>query len=702
MKAYIIMIIGILLFSYLLGVIIKGVCKLDNFIETNTTIGFLTLLAILYPGYFTITDYFSNYVNISNLYITYTIVVLIIILIISALKYKSIIQSIKKIDFRKLVIALSIFVVLSFLFINTKYNFRTDDINFYGEYITNRIYHGKTINVRYDYQSIYTFVSVLLHISKTYFNLKNPSFGFIINVQGFIGLFLTGITYIDIYNYCNKRINSKLLRYLVFAGTILIFLSDYWMFQYPHFSVTMRFFPIIYILLLFDEYTKDNKFIYVITLSIFYGSLIAINASGLFIGTAILYGFLIFSIINKRNKYIRDCSIVYLYFFSYIWEELYYQRILVITILLFLAVLLVFKLDKHIERILNRFHFGYFLLLLVPISMFIISNVLRIPSDEYFNTFVTSREFFDNINYFDMVPDLFNNNDLPITVCNVAIWMIIVLGCIKNYRFSDFNVSVVLITLITFFNPFVYRFVSAFITNVAFFRLSFTFYNPIILISIVSVLQNNQNKVNMYIICIMISIICVSKVLSIELSKISTIDNRDDYSYIYHTSKLEMNVINSLDQIHINTYNSVIDDEEKRNPFIHDGIIKVASQIYGAQLYSNLDEYYGKFENQLADRFSYQIIDTDEFEQVFSRRIPGYDLPDVDYTKACTLAYDKQLDYVILEAQYNWELQTGLWPCSYQVGEDIGTYRILKMDYEYWQYNIDMGYTEIYEVKDQK
>ena len=306
MKAYIIMIIGILLFSYLLGVIIKGVCKLDNFIETNTPIGFLTLLAILYPGYFIITDYFSNYVNISNLYITYTIVVLIIILIISALKYKSIIQSIKKIDFRKLVIALSIFVVLSFLFINTKYNFRTDDINFYGEYITNRIYHGKTINVRYDYQSIYTFVSVLLHISKTYLNLKNPSFGFIINVQGFIGLFLTGITYIDIYNYCNKRINSKLLRYLVFAGTILIFLSDYWMFQYPHFSVTMRFFPIIYILLLFDEYTKDNKFIYVITLSIFYGSLIAINASGLFIGTAILYGFLIFSIINKRNKYIGD------------------------------------------------------------------------------------------------------------------------------------------------------------------------------------------------------------------------------------------------------------------------------------------------------------------------------------------------------------------------------------------------------------
>ncbi|MEG0576433.1 MAG: hypothetical protein RR500_01070, partial [Bacilli bacterium] len=120
--------------------------------------------------------------------------------------------------------------------------------------------------------------------------------------------------------------------------------------------------------------------------------------------------------------------------------------------------------------------------------------------------------------------------------------------------------------------------------------------------------------------------------------------------------------------------------------------LNVASHIYGLQLFSNY-----KLNNLLSDRFAYAIIEDDEFEQIFYRRQPGIEDYPANYEKSCSFAASKSLDYVILDAQYNWQLQEGLWPCSELLFEE-GNYRVLKMNYDYWNWNILQGYTEKYEI----
>ena len=263
---------------------------------------------------------------------------------------------------------------------------------------------------------------------------------------------------------------------------------------------------------------------------------------------------------------------------------------------------------------------------------------------------------------------------------------------IKNKGFKKFTSALILATIITFYNPLVYRFVVSFLTGVAYWRIAFIIYNPVtvglILCSIFNMINNNT--------IILLSVILIAaKAMSFNSLYINF--DYEDYNFPYHITQSELNVITYLDNIYMNDISDEnIDAEKEKNEFINDGKLKVASHIYGLQLFTKSPS-----ENALEDRFSYAIINSDEFEQVFARRIPGYDLPEVNYEKACSLAYSKKLDYVVIDAQYNWELQTGLWPCTYQAGEDFGTYRILKMDYHYWNYNISQGYTNLFDLNQQ-
>lgn len=701
MKFYLISVIFISLISFILGVTIKSVLKIDGIIKTNIPIGFCILLSFLYPGYFLITDCFYSYANIHFLYITFTIITFIIVIIFGLLYKDKIKKSITDLKYEKslIIIVAIIIAILGYLFINTEYNFRVDDINFYGKYIPSRIFLGKNDYYRYNYQSFYVLFSVLLQLSKSLFGYNLADLGYVINVIGLFGIILIALAFGEVINYTLKKINNKngFIKYFILICAILIFLTDYWIFQYPHFSGTLRIVPSILIYIILENSIVKNERKDILLLSLLFGSLISLNSSGFFIGVLIIYCYLIYCICNKKKGYIYNSICFSAYFISYAWQELSNYRGYLLFFISILIFIILFKIDDHIEKIFNKFNFGYILMIVVPFVMIFVTYVLHVPSEEYFNTYVTSRDFFDNINYFDMVPDLFLHNTISTALFNFLFWMMIIFYIATNFRSNNFYYLLLLTTFITFYNPFTYRFVSTFLTNVAFYRLSFVFYNPIIIVNILIDICDKREKYQK-VFAIYMLVITISKLLCTD-KLLNYLNTSDDYSYLYHCSNKDLQVVEVLDEIHKSSYDNKI-DEEIRNPFIHDGIVKLGSQIYGAQLLSTIEEE--DVENVLRDRFSYQIIDTDEFEQVFSRRIPGYDLPDVDYTKACTLAYDKQLDYVILEAQYNWELQTGLWPCSYQVGEDIGTYRILKMDYEYWQYNIDMGYTEIYEVKDQK
>ena len=688
--------------SFLVGALILDFTRNRKYIGFSTPTGFFVLLALLYPGYYLITKYQHDPILISKYYIYYTTIVFILAIIFSVIFYKSIANAIK-IDvknYKLVLLALCFFVILSFIFIHTKIDYRTDDINYYGVYIPVRIFITYSNTLTYDYQSSYVLYSVLMELSKIITNICNLTtplnLGFIYNVPGLIGIFIISFTFVDLFNILKNKINSKKLAIVVTLLISLIFLSDYWIFAYPHFTGTLRLIPII---LIIDLLTNEDSFLRKsILVSLLIGGLIGLNSSGFFISAIIIYTYLIYSIVNNRLNYLKEIAIMSAYPVSF--AVLYYPALLKIFFILYFIfiIVLIFRLDNSLENILNKFKMGWVLLIITPLLIIIMTYVFNIPSLMDFNNIVTSREFFDNINNFDMVYDLFNVTDVKYLIFNVIFWMLLIYTIIRNFNHMNFTLFLALATIIMFFNPLVYRFISMYITGVAFYRINSLIYNPLVIISIITYLYN-QNSLSKNISLLCLIVLACLKICMFDMERLTFDSN---YSKTYHADNKDIETISILENIHLATYeNDVIKDEEMKNPYIHDDQIRIASQIYGAQLFVNPKySIYGGIDNLLEDRFAYTVIENSEFEQVFSRRIPGYDLPDVDYTKACSLAYDKKLDYVIVEAQYNWELQTGLWPCSYQVGEDIGTYRILKMDYEYWDYNISMGYTEVYEVKD--
>ena len=161
--------------SFLVGALILDFTRNRKYIGFSTPTGFFVLLALLYPGYYLITKYQHDPILISKYYIYYTTIVFILAIIFSVIFYKSIANAIK-IDFKnyKLVLlALCFFIILSFIFIHTKIDYRTDDINYYGVYIPVRIFIFYSNTLTYDYQSSYVLYSVLMELSKIITNICN-------------------------------------------------------------------------------------------------------------------------------------------------------------------------------------------------------------------------------------------------------------------------------------------------------------------------------------------------------------------------------------------------------------------------------------------------------------------------------------------------------------------------------------------------
>ena len=701
MVYYLGVVLIIFFLSYVLGAISIGLFKVDNkIISFATPIGFFVLLAILYPGYYLITNFQHDALKVTNYFTIYTLVIFAGIVIFGIVRYKDIYKQIKNNlgNYKLLVLALLIAGALFFVFMNITFDYRNDDINHYGIYIPARVFLTNMVSVTYDYQSSFILYSVLLNLLKEIFPAYAQGYlnvGFIYNVIGIIGITVISLGMVDIYNYIKLKFKHKLLAIASFVSVLLVFLSDYWIYSYPHFPGTLKLI-VVGILLIMFESLKDNKYLSGL-ICLLVGGFIGLNSSGFFISAVMLYGYMLYAMINKEEGYLRRLLLFALYPASYAIMYLPVLTKIVVILYVICAGLVYFKIDLKIEEFINKYNIGLVILVLAPLGIITLTYVFNIPSIEQFNAIVTNRNFFDNINGFDMVHEFFRFDRVGLIVFNLLFWIISLLGIILNYKGKNMPVFIYFVTLVTFFNPFVYRFLSMYMTGVAFYRISTVFYNPVMIVALLSVIVDYK-EIAYKILTIGTLVLGMTKASLFDTSRI---DLSSDNSKIYHANNEELQVIKTLQYMHIDTYEeSVKDLEEKRNPFIHDGHVNIASQIYGAQLFMDPNySIYAEVENLLEDRFAYVVMENSEFEQVFARRIPGYELPEVNFEKACSLAYNKQVDYVIIDAQYNWELQDGLWPCSYQIGEDMGTYRILKMDYNYWEENIKQGYTQIYEVE---
>lgn len=670
----------VLFFSFLAGALTKYFFNIDNkYFSFSTPIGFLILLGILQIGYSIIT-----FKSLDPKFFTYYLYfVLGLIIVLSIVFYKAILGAIKKLNLTKVIIALGFTALLLFIYSYAEINYRMDDLNFYGKYIVNRINEVGTSDAIYSFQSYFVLLSFLIKnsdilakigIYTDFFDIAQ-----VIWIPAIITAWMLVFSTVDLIDYVKERWTktSKWIPVFVWIFVCFIIFSQYWNISVLHASGTLRRIAIPFILIMINTYViEEQKLSKLIPVSLIFGGYLAISSSAFFISIFILYGYFIFSLLKKRHNYLNELAILALFplSYAYIYDFVYLGttilRYAVIGFYIAIIVLNICKLNHWVETVLNKCR--YVFIVGIPVALIAFSTIVNWP----YNFSVGDRTFFTNINHFDMVPDLlkFNLNDFTLLL-NGLFWGLAFYGVFIGLKKKVNSWYYVLfgVTVITFFNPFVYDFMVNVVTSVAYFRITDIIFNSVILIELLLFILDNKKLRPVWAGMIIVLIMLKGSTLSFDYLNFGP-----DYNSIYHTSNKEIAVMDKLS-------NDYLKHEEKKS-------FNIASQIYGAQFFTHFD-----VTNLLEDRFSYIVMGDSEFERIFYRRIPGFEDVEVDYTHACSLAFEKNTDYVILDAQYNWQLQEGLWSCSELLFEE-DTYRVLKMNMEYWQSNIKQGYVEEYDL----
>lgn len=671
----------VLFISFIVGNLTINLFKLkEDYFSFASPIGFLVLMAILQIGYYFLTLFNAN----ATVYMKYTYSVFLIMFALGLSNLSIFVKSIKRLWHNKTKIVISIILILAslYLFAFTDINFRLDDMNFYADFIPNRIYNNYPIQIHYSYQGFYLLISSLLGLAKyfTLFGIQSDylSLGFIQWVPAIITSVTLSFMITDMYSFAKRVLKNKYSAAIVWLFSTIIIYSDYWYNNFLHFGGTLRRLAVIYILLLLIRYAKNryNRDIYL--LSLLFGAYFSISSSGFFLDVIIIFAYIIYEIFNNNHGYIKNALILMLYpvSFACVYNKLFLYLFAILYLICIGLILL--KYDVYLEKVLYKTRF--IVLFIIPIACILCTYILHLPSEQLFIEMVEGRQFFDNINKFDMIPDLLNITSIDNIIFNGLFWLGILGICIYGILHKDNIICVLmLVIMICFFNPIVYKMISCYITGVAFFRITDIFYNMIFFIYISYILKSFFAK---YGLMCSLCVLLVLSAIRIHEFEIPNYNTSDDHNIMFRSSNFSLNLMKSLEEY-------IIENEEIEDVKNMDTIY-IVSHIYGIQYYTDLNVY-----NQLSDRYSYKIIDNDEFEKTFARRYPGYDLPEADYEKACSLAALRYTKYFIIDAQYNWELQTGLWPCS-QVILERENFRVLKFNEEYWQENLDLGYTKDY------
>lgn len=702
MEAFIVTAALVLILSFLCGSTILFLLKLHKcpWFTFATPIGFCTLMALMQIGdtYLTYTGHYDSTFQ------TYAMAVIIVILVMSLICFKGIIASFKRLwkyGKWKLPVAILLFAAGIWVYSRVQTNFRLDDINFYGVYIPNRLDSSTLSSISYDYQSYFVFQSVLLKwcrwiIAKYDLGISFLNLGFVEWVPAIITMWVTCFTFVDFFDYLKRRVNHRAMTWVMWVICGVIIFADYWYFAYPHFGGTLRRVMIVLILLIMHSMASEKRTGWKWLASLVFGAAISVNSSSFFLSMMILYAWVIFSMIKKRKGWLKELlimlfypalfAVVYMPVLIYVFAAVYIVGILIVVI----------KKDEAVEHVLN--YLGWPILIIVPVGIIVLSQ-LGYPSEQLIAEQVQGKDFFVEINQFDMVPDLLHfdvtGSKWAWGLFNILFWIASFIAIIISFKKKSWLLSLFMITLVTFFNPFVSNFIGSYLTSVAYFRITDLFFNYVTLAEIMIVLCGLFDKKPVKVLILAVfTFMAILRILSFKITYYVAPGSEadEDYDSTYHASKEQMKVIQEFSDEFLPAYKMcrVESEDEYYTDNVDDGTIKVASQIYGAPLFTE-----ETIINTLGDRYAYVGIDTNEYEKTFARRQPGYDLPDANYQYACTLAINSWTDYVILDAQYNWELQENMWTCASDV-MDEGYYRVLMTNNRYWKWNIYQGETQDY------
>lgn len=549
----------------------------------------------------------------------------------------------------------------------THYNLRSDDLNVYVPYISNLI-SGARLGSQYDYQGFYWSLSLVIKVLNRLF----PDNG--IFPMGIIVFITTIILFILIY-FTFRAIRGWLKviqaydRFLFFA-VMAYTISQFWYIAYPSYGNTFRRISIIWILLGISAYfRKPNwKTLGLISLSML--ALVNFSSTGIFLSFFILYGLAhVFAWMHEKNLWLK------LWFLSpafSIWSVLYRPGFLPVVIAFhgLMLVLWFTKKTELLDQLWIRYH--TFVLILVPVVFFFLSTLMpdRFGSYMPWLNFFTNPEFEMLIHYlrFDFA---FLRVSL-LSIFNIFLWLMmgIALLSLKKVQEPGFKtiLYLLLVMFITFFNPFVARFVMTNLTNLAYFRIYDILVNPVTLLVTFTVALNQINQAPFKPILRWTQIaVLVLGILTSDLWIYLDFSGRVDP--IYHVTKDELKVFREL-----KTY---LAKEDIKEP------IRLISQIYGNHLITDIPfTLINTPRIDSLEELYKQSDDVSKLNQIFYIKT-GESIPYTPpYNQTCTLTRKLDVDFVIVEAQYNWDVENGLGYCGEKIFE-VGNYRIFRMRYEW-------------------
>lgn len=612
--------------------------------------------------------------NLNSNIIHYSFILLILIIYALGLFYRQMLFG-KKANFKKnksqIILGFIFFVLMLAVYRYTEVKLRTDDANFYIPYIYGLAYSDtfystiSSSSYLYIYQSFFNFLSTLIFIYHKFSFLPIYEYvmplGLIINFGALLFFFTFSFSLIDIFNVLKKYIKFNLQKKILFFVSVILILSFYWFIAHPYYGNTFRRITIMYLFYFIHNLFTDrnNKSFLLFSLGI--TSLFSQSSTGFFLGAMLAYALLVIMIFNKLSHYIiKYCvAISPLALFMVLIRE--YLFLFVIIGYSFILLIKIFKKDDLFEKVLYKLRY----LILVGVPLFFISHALV---NNYLDiTMITSSHYFDMVNQY-MLFDFSSVTTAIYTCYNIFSWITLLfnLKYISEDSMKGNFSKIILIILITFFNPLVCSFVSKYITDIVYFRIYDLIFNPLTIIFCLFMFINEFKNKSVNSLLILCSIIIM--ILQISISDLKKYYN-SKIDPIYHVEKKEMDVYHLFRKY---TYSS------------SDKIV-VASHVYGTKMLVDFP-----IENVVLERIDsiealFEKNDEESlFQQIFYRK--KYDDPryEVNYLKACQLAEDRRVQYTIVDKQYNYYLEEGIGYCG-EVLFEYENYRIYIMRYD-WDY----------------
>ena len=332
-------------------------------------------------------------------------------------------------------------------------------------------------------------------------------------------------------------------------------------------------------------------------------------------------------------------------------------------------VVIIARLDDVIEQVLSKAYLGIMIVLPVLFGLF-----TRSP-------FFTSKEF--DMSYFKITPYCFDEHayegienlfefkfgtpaQIITSIFCVLCWVLMVYYVVKQYKKEESYLSfTMIVTILTFFNPWVIEFVMTYITDAVYFRIYDMFFNTLTIMAFLTFAIDRLKPVYSYGLIALIAICFINEVPKNQTWIFMGFGD-EDYNALYHVDDKELRVLS--------TFKSFVKENNIEEP------ITVMSHIYSMEAFTDLNVINTK--NNLITADPEDMSDEALYQRLSYRYEPGLDEEDRSNSEHyCRLLQDRDVQYAIVEAQYNWDMQDGLGYCAQQIIEEEN-YRIFEMHYE--------------------